>query len=242
MSYTDLMSGFLIVFIIISLIFQSRIVPRDRVLPEGAVPLDTTRFESVPKGYIAGLRNQLDSLQKKNISLVNVINEFEDILPVTDMVDREIDTNRGSIVLRGQNGRVLFQDFNDVSNGQMMEDPMPVLRDYLRSYGKDLVRKTMELSDKYGRDIELRIEGHTDPNYRNGRGTNESFLWNLDLSSKRAEKVYEVIFKMLDPQEQLFAKKHMISVGYSFSSRLDDLNDSDLDGRSRRIEFRIIIK
>lgn len=248
MSYTDLMAGFLIVFIIVSLILTSRIVPKDRILHAGTVPLDTLKYDTMPKGYMAVHPFLLDSLtgeinRLKGISLVNVVTQFEEIVPETSKIEREIDTKRGSIVLRGKNNQVLFLDHN--TSQQQMEDPMPILREYLQQYGRALVQKTMAISNETGRSVELRIEGHTDPQHTTGRAGNESFLWNLDLSSKRAEKVYETIFNTLSKEEQEFAKRNMISVGYSFATRLEDMDslaDKSLDVRSRRIEFRIIVK
>ena len=72
------------------------------------------------------------------------------------------------------------------------------------------------------------------------------FLMNLDLSSRRANNVYEYILKNtgLNDYQKRFVKKHMIGIGYSFSHRLLDNSETDTskDPSSRRIEFRIISK
>lgn len=95
--------------------------------------------------------------------------------------------------------------------------------------------------------IELRIEGHTDPTWKGSdRGGDNSFLKNLDLSSKRANAVYEYILNgsELSNEEKNFVKMNMISVGYSFSDRVQKgtLDDEYYDPSSRRIEFRILSK
>ena len=108
----------------------------------------------------------------------------------------------------------------------------------------------MELWKEHNyKNVELRIEGHTDPNglYRGTkRGSDESFLQNLDLSSRRANRVYNYILgnKSLTVEQREFAKKNMISVGYSFAHRVqqNNVDNEKLDPSSRRIEFRIISK
>ena len=91
----------------------------------------------------------------------------------------------------------------------------------------------------------MRIEGHTDPRWA-GYGEDDRFLMNLDLSSRRANNVYEYILKNtgLNDSQKRFVKKHMIGIGYSFSHRLLDNSETDTskDPSSRRIEFRIISK
>ena len=96
------------------------------------------------------------------------------------------------------------------------------------------------------KNIELRIEGHTDPLWDGERGTDYGYIRNLELSSGRANLVYSYIFNNcnLSPEQKEFAQKQVVSVGYSFSDRVQKNNiyDVSLDPMSRRIEFRIISK
>jgi flagellar motor protein MotB len=125
----------------------------------------------------------------------------------------------------------------------------PALRRYIKTIGKGIVVESMEIWKTLGlKDIELRIEGHTDPNWRNSTDPNEIYINNLELSSKRANNVYQFMLDSLDlnEEEKDFMKRNMISIGYSYSRRLregtSDVKDSALDSASRRIEFRIISK
>ena len=208
MSYTDLMSGFLVVFIIISAVMYN---------------------------------NYQDKTRESNASLKNLIVEYKDIFYLDDPnISVEFNSDRGSIILTHHNP----QKYLFASGKDTME---VVLERYLYNIRKPLVVKTMELWKEHNyKNVELRIEGHTDPNglYRGTkRGSDESFLQNLDLSSRRANRVYNYILgnKSLTVEQREFAKKNMISVGYSFAHRVQQNNvgDEKLDPSSRRIEFRI---
>ncbi|MGN0051754.1 MAG: OmpA family protein [Prevotella sp.] len=170
--------------------------------------------------------------------------EYKDVFYLDDPnISVEFNSDRGSIILTHHNP----QKYLFASGKDTME---VVLERYLYNIRKPLVVKTMELWKEHNyKNVELRIEGHTDPNglYRGTkRGSDESFLQNLDLSSRRANRVYNYILgnKSLTVEQREFAKKNMISVGYSFAHRVQQNNvgDEKLDPSSRRIEFRIISK
>ena len=120
------------------------------------------------------------------------------------------------------------------------------LKEYLDKRYLAIVKKTIEINAA-NNNVELRIEGHTDPTWGGEeRGGNNSFIENLSLSSNRANSVYEYILfgDSLDMNQRDFVRKNMISVGYSFSDRVQKGNIEDVsqDPSSRRIEFRIISK
>ena len=94
--------------------------------------------------------------------------------------------------------------------------------------------------------IELRIEGHTD---LCGMEKEEQITDTYEILSCHQDVqtfVYSYIFNNcnLSPEQKEFAQKQVISVGYSFSDRVQNNNiyDVSLDPMSRRIEFRIISK
>lgn len=209
MSYTDLMSGFLIVFIITSLIFHS----------------DYTN-----------LRREISQQRQ----LRNLITEYEDILISNDEIKVEFDNQRGSIILTHQDDdRYLFQ-----SGRAQME---PELKRFLNLNGKKMIEKTIALWDANDfTNIEMRIEGHTDPSWDGTRGADYGYIRNLELSSARANQVYTYMLENLglSRDQREFVKKNMISIGYSYSRRVanDDIDNLSLDPSSRRIEFRIISK
>lgn len=225
MSYTDLMSGFLIVFILISIImFQYY--------------NDMKRRNEDYQAKLADMNHTVDSL--KGANLKNLIYEYGTVFQSNQYINIEFDYSRGSIVLTHQNSN------NDLfPKGE--DEFQPELKEYLDEIRISLVEKTNELwKRRNDANLELRIEGHTDPDGKGSiRGSDDSFLYNLDLSSKRANRVYRYILdRGLNTTQREFVKKNMISVGYSFSRRVasGDIDDKEKDASSRRIEFRIISK
>lgn len=239
MSYTDLMSGFLVVFIIISIVVYQQYSESKRnfdKLFDTYQGLDANQISD----KILRMSHELDSI--KGANLKNLIFEYNDVFVSNDFVKVDFDSLRGSIILTCQDStKYLFALGN--------ADFEPELRDYLDKIHKPLVEKTMDLWRNFQySNVELRIEGHTDPSGRKGclRGSDQSFLDNLELSSDRANKVYDYILNSseLSTEQKNFVKRNMISVGYSFSRRVSDNNIEkvELDPTSRRIEFRIISK
>lgn len=204
MSYTDLMSGFLVVFIIVAaLIF-----------------------------------NEYMKIRKTNLQ--NLITSYNEVFIDDPFICHEIDTVRGSIVLTHANEKSSLFAFG--------RDNMSLdFARYIKTIGRPLIRKSMYLWETLGlNDMELRIEGHTDPKWETGINDDKGFIGNLDLSSRRANYVYKFMLDSLNlnEKEKEFMKKNMISVGYSYSRRLSEgtVNDRSLDDKSRRVEFRIISK
>lgn len=251
MSYTDLMSAFLIVFIILSAIlynyYNSKAEEANNAKLSAEVQKE--RYENL----IDSIRTELDKTynraeeQAKLIEemeakdLKNLIQQFDEVFILDNDVAYKIDTDRGSIILTHNNPKLdLFAQSNEV----VMR---PALANYLRKIGKNLVAKAMEINSIRGdKGIEVRIEGHTDPTWDYQRGTDYGYIKNLQLSSGRANSVYSYILDNcgLTPEQKLFAKKNMISIGYSYSDRLirGNILDKNEDAQSRRIEFRIISK
>ena len=240
MSYTDLMSGFLVVFMIISIVVYQQYSESKRSFDKLFETYKGLNVEQISE-KIVQMTHELDSI--KGANLKNLIFEYQDVFVSNDFVKVDFDSLRGSIILTCQDSRkYLF-----ASGSQTFE---PELKDYLEKVHKSMVEKTMNLWRDYKySNVELRIEGHTDPNgISKGcvRGSDQSFLENLELSSKRANRVYDYILNSteLTIEQKDFVKKNMISVGYSFSKRVYDNNIENvgLDPTSRRIEFRIISK
>ena len=221
MSYTDLMSGFLVVFIILSAILYNHY--NDKV----------AEAEKEQQADI------IDSLKQNNLK--NLIRRYHDVFVYDEYVKVTFDTIRGSIILTNRDIR---KDLFVQRNEPIMQKE---LKNYLRHIGSSLISKTMTIWKEQNRkNIELRIEGHTDPLWDGERGTDYGYIRNLELSSGRANLVYSYIFNNcnLSSEQKEFVQKQVISVGYSFSDRVQKNNiyDVSLDPMSRRIEFRIISK
>lgn len=238
MSYTDLMSGFLIVFIILSAVMFKHYNAAKKEYDSLITSLDGKDIKDI-KDQMAKMIHLIDSLNGANLK--NLIFEYKDVFTSNQDINVEFNSLRGSIVLTHQSmNHFLF------ASGE--PDFEPELRKYLDAIRIPLVVRTMKLwNERDYKNVELRIEGHTDPNGISSiRSSNKSFLENLNLSSERANKVYEYILNNseLNGEQKEFVKKNMISVGYSFSRRVAEgsVDDVGEDASSRRIEFRIISK
>lgn len=236
MSYTDLMSGFLVVFIIICAITYNNLNKERKEYQKLCDILEIENPDSL-KNYIQDLEAIVDSINSSKLQ--NRIYEYRDIFTETSEIKVTFDSIRGSIKLTHQNPQSDLFDPGD----SVIKSP---LKEYLEEKYVSIVDKTIEIN-RENHNIELRIEGHTDPTWGfYERGSEKSFLENLDLSSRRANSVYRYILngRELSESQRNFVMKNMISVGYSFSDRVNSegIYDKSQDPSSRRIEFRIISK
>lgn len=273
MSYTDLMSGFLIIFIIASIIAMINNRQLSDKIPQGEhhslnslKALVDTSLYVINDGYYIKDKNDtihvrinsfdvyrdstytmLDTLNNKK-NMQNLIAEFREFEGINGDVKVVIDEVKGSIKLYHRlDDEELFPSTNNP------HIPRRALLNFLDNNGKRIINRAMCLMNLYP-NIELRIEGHTDPKGRLGQlyGGDESFVYNMELSSRRANEVYSYLYNSrkigLNEQEKEFLRNYAISVGYSFSERIKDGTHKDeqtyscLDNPSRRIEFRIIAK
>jgi flagellar motor protein MotB len=271
MSYTDLMSGFLVVFIILSAILFNHFSRKSGEAEESKIMYDSlivkynTAIEDLKnsgrdidscsvanaelKLKTDSLTHVIDSLRKNDMK--NLVLQYSEFAGIKGDIRVVVDKSKGSIVLYHKNNEELFSSGGSV--------PQKALKEFLNLYGKSIIAKTISLKQRYP-SIELRIEGHADPNgikdkrtgYVPRYGSEDSFIGNMKLSSERANSVYSYLYNhknvSLTEIEKEFLRNHAISVGYSFSERikngthLDKTTYGHLDDVSRRIEFRIIAK
>lgn len=251
MSYTDMMSAFLIVFMIGSIYAYGQYKIKSAELDVAksgfehlAEELRIQNPDSL-KNVIFKYTQIIDSLNSQQLN--NEIERYRSVFIETEYIKPIFDSTRGSIKLIDKTpGGELFES-GKYSFYRKKDQTVLPLKPYLERIYPELVSTTMDIARSKNVNIELRIEGHTDPEW-NGltRGSIGSYLKNMKLSSDRANAVYDLILngdKISDSQRK-FLMEHMISVGYSFSERIekDNISNEALDGQSRRIEFRIISK
>lgn len=87
---------------------------------------------------------------------------------------------------------------------------------------------------------ELRIEGHTSSEHRDGNNDLDRYLLNLELSQDRAREVATFSLKNLDIQDEKWVRKFLTSNGLSSSKLIFDENQVESKVNSRRVEFKII--
>lgn len=271
MSYTDLMSGFLVVFIILSAILFNHFLRKSGEAEESKIMYDSliVKYDKAIEDLKnsgrdidscsvvnAELKLKTDSLTHvidslRNNDMKNLVLQYSEFAGIKGDIRVVVDKSKGSIVLYHKNNEELFSSGGSV--------PQKALKEFLNLYGKSIIAKTISLKQRYP-SIELRIEGHADPNgirdkrtgYVPRYGSEDSFIGNMKLSSERANSVYSYLYNdknvSLTEIEKEFLRNHAISVGYSFSERikngthLDKTTYGHLDDASRRIEFRIIAK
>lgn len=214
MSYTDLMAGFLIVFIVASLLYYHK----NNQIQE--------MCNGIPLEEIAEFVNG-----RQNGTLVDMSKDFEDVFKDVD----SIKVLPECIRIYPYYAKELFKSTSD-----SMEQNLQIR---IKQFGHKFVTRALELVQA-GKDIqEIRIEGHTD--------SDKDFIYNLDLSSRRAHTVYTYIHDHcgLNPEEIEFMEDRMIAVGYSEARLIGNHGmlvgknkEAENKDKSRRIEFRIIGK
>lgn len=231
MGFTDLMSGLLIVFIVIGVVFLKR-YNIERVRNE-ELQIENEELRKAKEEYERKYYEVMEN------NLKNLVSEYKLILEVApdSPIKAEIDTVRGSIVLR-RNGDAVFESGKcDIDN---------VFESYLDEYSDVFLRESIRIwKERNLKNIEIRIEGHTDPDSKTD--WEDPFIGNLTLSMERAYAVYYKIYSAFpdSSEEREFMQKNMICVGYSYSRYLNENGNETnryIYDKYRTIEFRIISK
>ncbi|RNF34004.1 thermonuclease family protein [Paracoccus methylarcula] len=92
-----------------------------------------------------------------------------------------------------------------------------------------------------GLDIsEVKIEGHASSEGQSGQAPAQAYLYNLDLSQKRAQNALEVCLRGLKEPELLdWARAHLAAAGYSSARPIRDESGAEDREASRRVMFSI---
>jgi len=93
----------------------------------------------------------------------------------------------------------------------------------------------------YVNDIEeVKIEGHTSSEGKNGMSKDRAYIYNMDLSQRRAFSTFNYLYNNVIPEiSKDWSIEHLTSTGLSFSKL--KYNESGIEDRlkSRRVEFRV---
>lgn len=225
-SFTDLVAGFMMVFIVVSLVALSQINPKEEEIDDTEIP---------------GADPLIDTLHPPGGGIYQVlIEEFRDKLSRMDAVEiADSATIRFTVYEASKSP--LFRPTESRPTTyfrSVMDDVIPVfLKELYKIYENP--SDTLKIQ-------EIRIEGHTDPA--------GDYIYNLNLSSNRALAVqkYLLMSKALQRYPKAFRdfiEENSIACGYSFSRTLDkngafvgrDSKDVDY-AKSRRVEFRILLE
>ena len=107
----------------------------------------------------------------------------------------------------------------------------------------DFCPKYFDILDQYIPEIdEIRIEGHTSPEWNEGDSLEYAFFQNMRLSQTRTRAVMEYCFTLEDAYQYTWLPVYIRAVGMSSAKlALDENGNEDYDA-SRRVEFRIKTK
>ncbi|MBQ0141995.1 MAG: OmpA family protein [Prevotellaceae bacterium] len=212
MSYTDLMSGFLVIFIIATVVYYM----------DNKEYIDA--FKDIPKNE----RKERVEKIKASGNMVNINKDFSDVFVGVDGIEIMPDSV-GSIRFYPSNGADQMFKINK-------DSMLPNLETRINKIGKKFVRQAIDLK-KAGKNIlEIRIEGHTDTD---GTFLHNMSL-SSDRAYAVYEHIYNKCG--LNEEERSFVKNYMISVGYSYAKTVKDEFGKENKDKSRRIEFKIITK
>ena len=110
-----------------------------------------------------------------------------------------------------------------------------ILTDFFPRYMK-IVR-----AEEFEEDIrEIRIEGHTSSEYGEHKGRDAYFL-NMDLSQRRTRAILRYVLELEEASEyEEWARPRITANGLSSSQPILKENGKEDEGRSRRVEFRLL--
>lgn len=114
------------------------------------------------------------------------------------------------------------------------------LNPYFKTLLDDFFPRYISILEKYKKDLtEIRIEGHTDTNYK-WKGINEYF-YNMKLSQDRTRSALSYCLRMIytDSTKYKWVKPLITANGLSSSKLIMDNNGNEDSNASRRVEFKV---
>lgn len=89
---------------------------------------------------------------------------------------------------------------------------------------------------------DLKIEGHASSEGTPGQTPEQAYLYNLDLSQRRAKNALAFCLKGLDkPDDQLWARQHLGAIGYSSARLIFNPDGTENREGSRRVMFSVAL-
>ncbi len=229
LSLADLSMGGFIIFLVLTIVFISRVPKKD--------------VESLEKEN-AALKKEVESkatLIKKLDKRVDLGKGNSDVIlqSIADSLKKEAEKYNIDVL---DNGAIRFR-----SDKELFISGSSALTPFFRDNLDDFLGLYFQTIAKYKNQIaEIRIDGHTD--------TRGDYMTNLKLSQERAFNVLEYIrnsemYIRQDGTLRDVLDKCIIANGYSYAKALDTrgrfINESSQEcdlQKSRRVEFKIFLK
>lgn len=111
-----------------------------------------------------------------------------------------------------------------------------ILKNFFKRFVEVLY--STNFKDKIG---EIRVEGHTSTEWSQGTSEIQRYIWNLDLSQKRAFEILRICLPSISNLEYFeVVKNQAIAIGHSSSKIIRNEDNSENRELSRRVDFRAI--
>lgn len=134
--------------------------------------------------------------------------------------------------VRFYNPSVLFKQNED----KLTPEGAKMLKEFFVRYIKILY--SPKFMDHLG---EIRVEGHTSSEWADGVTENQRYIWNLDLSQRRAFEILRICLPTIeDPQTLERVKAQATATGHSSSKIVRNQDFTENRELSRRVEFKAI--
>lgn len=225
-SISDMMSGLMIIFLFISVAYMNSVTKSKIALEAAKVQAETARqkVESIAQAW-----------DKVQVRLYNdLYTEFnQNILLQQNNKEWQAHIDRSTLSIRFEAPTTFF---NQGKFG-LPDTFKRTLNDFFPRYLKILARYKDHIA-------EVRIEGHTSSEWRNGTDRLEAYFNNMRLSQDRAREVLQHCLKIpaisgyLDWAMQKITANGMSSSHPVKNRKNEEEEDPDL---SRRVEFRVRI-
>jgi outer membrane protein OmpA-like peptidoglycan-associated protein len=214
---SDLMTGLMMVFMLIALVFMIQVQAEERKTEELKVRAEeqATRMRQIAVIYSELKERLYTDLQK----------EFRYDLP---RWGAELDHD---LSIRFKEPEVLFASGKSDLSGRFKDILSDFFPRYLRILSSPIYRKSIE---------EVRIEGHTSSNWIVATSPENAYMLNMALSQERTRSVLQYVLFMprgSDLQSWLIA--HLTANGLSSSKLRFNSDGTENLESSRRVEFRV---
>ena len=247
-SYTDLMSGLILVFVLVLGI--SGLAQR-RLLQEKKEKLQQEREELEKlRKKIEEQRSKLQQAERAVEDVqTNVIDRAQSMLAVREKIADSVQKRVGEqFEVDPEDGTLTFFQGGDGSTSEYKADQRVMFEEgesSLTQYGQDRLREAIPsylhaifARPEYRKAVDSVVfEGHTNTNFYGENHTQKAYLYNLELSQNRAYSAMEFVLREdLGPEGvDINIRDKLSASGYSYLHPIMEEGEED-EKKSRRIE------
>ena len=215
-SISDLMSGLMMVFLLISVSYAYQVTEQSQTLVD-----------------------QSEQLSRQNEQISEIITEWEDYRSLiyselvkefgSSLVDWEAEIDEETLSVRFNNPTLLFA----AGRADISAEFDLILKDFWPRY--------ISVMTQYQQVIrEVRIEGHTSSEWGSA-SLDESYFRNMALSQSRTRSALQKCYFYTPTNNLDWVRENVTANGMSFSKPIFNSNGTENPQLSRRVEFTVVI-